>query len=141
MRHKLSVLVENRFGELSRIVGLFSARGINIESLSVAEATDANVSCLTMVTEGESEAMAKITRLLNREVRVLRAVDMTFMRYVEREMVLINVDGSTVAARNEVLTIVNLFGGKVVETRAETIAIEFTGERTEVNELIAMLKP
>src|SRR3954466_11767372 len=99
MRHTLSILVENRLGELSRIVGLFSARGYNIESLTVAETLDPNVSRMTLVTRGDDDTIEQIRRQLDKQVRVLKAVDMTSLKHIEREMALINVAASAGAAR------------------------------------------
>ena len=141
MRHTLSILVENRFGELSRIVGLFSARGYNIESLSVAETLDPNVSRMTLVTRGDDKTIEQITRQLDKQVRVLKAVDMTGFKHIEREMALINITAQAGAARQEVLSLVSIFRAKVVDVSDEGIIVEATGDWSKVSALIDLLKP
>jgi acetolactate synthase-1/3 small subunit len=141
MRHTLSILVENRFGELSRIVGLFSARGYNIESLAVAETLDPTVSRMTLVTTGDDQTIEKITRQLDKQVRVLKVVDMTGLNHIEREMALINVKAEAGDARQEVLSLVGIFRAKVVDVAGDGIIIEATGDWSKVGALIELLKP
>jgi len=141
MRHTLSIMVENRFGELSRIVGLFSARGYNIESLTVAETLDPKVSRMTLVTTGNDETINQITRQLDKQVRVLEATDMTGFSHIEREMALINVKAEAGVARQEVLSLVNIFRAKVVDVSADGIIVEATGDWAKVSALIELLKP
>jgi acetolactate synthase I/III small subunit len=141
MRHTLSIMVENRFGELSRIVGLFSARGYNIESLTVAETLDPKVSRMTLVTTGNDETIKQITRQLDKQVRVLEATDMTGFAHIEREMALINVKAEAGVARQEVLSLVNIFRAKVVDVSNDGIIVEATGDWAKVSALIELLKP
>ena len=141
MRHTLSILVENRFGELSRIVGLFSARGYNIESLTVAETLDRSVSRMTLVTTGDDETIEKIVRQLDKQVRVLKVVDMTGFKHIEREMALINVRAEAGPSRQEVLSLVGIFRAKVVDVSADGIVVEATGDWGKVSALIELLKP
>ena len=141
MRHTLSILVENRFGELSRIVGLFSARGYNIESLTVAETLDPNISRMTLVTRGDDDTIEQITRQLDKQVRVLRAVDMNGVRHIEREMTLINVAAKAGAARQEVLSLVGIFRAKVVDVSDDGMIVEATGDWNKVSAMIDLLKP
>jgi acetolactate synthase I/III small subunit len=141
MRHTLSILVENRFGELSRVVGLFSARGYNIESLTVAETLDPAVSRMTLVTRGNDQTIEQITRQLNKQVRVLEAVDMTGFKHIEREMALINVRAQAGPERQEALSLVNIFRAKVVDVSGDGLIIEATGDWAKVSALIELLKP
>jgi acetolactate synthase I/III small subunit len=141
MRHTLSILVENRFGELSRIVGLFSARGYNIETLTVAETLDHGVSRMTLVTTGDDETIEKITRQLDKQIRVLKVEDMTEFRHIEREMVLINVKARAGLERQEVLSLVAIFRAKVVDVSNDGIIIEATGDWNKVSAFIELLKP
>ena len=141
MRHTLSILVENRFGELSRIVGLFSARGYNIESLTVAESLDPRISRMTLVTTGNDETIKQITRQLDKQVRVIEAVDMTSLSHIEREMALINVRAEAGSARQEVLSLAGIFRAKVVDVSSDGIIIEATGDWGKVSALIELLKP
>jgi acetolactate synthase-1/3 small subunit len=141
MRHTLSILVENRFGELSRVVGLFSARGYNIESLTVAETLDPNISRMTLVTTGNDATIEQITRQLNKQIRVIEAVDMIGFKHIEREMALINVKAEAGMARQEVLSLVGIFRAKVVDVSGDAIIIEATGDWSKVSALIELLKP
>ena len=114
MRHTISVLVENEFGVLSRVAGLFSGRGFNIESLSVAETLDPTVSRITLVTTGDDTVLEQITKQLNKLVSIIRVSDFKDTEHVERELVLIKVtaDGRT---RGELMNIVDIFRGKVID--------------------------
>ena len=141
MRHTLSILVENRFGELSRIVGLFSARGYNIESLCVAETLDPRVSRVTLVTTGNDKTIEQITRQLDKQVRVREVVDMNGLRHVERELVLVNVSAAAGPARQEALSLVDVFRAKVVDVSRKSYVVEVTGAEEKINALIELLKP
>ena len=141
MRHTLSILVENRFGELSRVVGLFSARGYNIESLTVAETLDPKISRITLVTTGNDETIDQITRQLDKQIRVIEAVDMTGFLHIEREMALINVRAEAGLARQEVLSLAGIFRAKVVDVSSDGIIVEATGDWSKVSALIELLKP
>jgi acetolactate synthase-1/3 small subunit len=141
MRHNLSVLVENRFGELSRIVGLFSARGLNIESLSVAETLDPSLSRMTLVTSGDDRAIEQITKQLNKQVRVLSAVDMASVKHIEREMALISVKAEAGPARQEVLILADLYRAEIVDVSHDGITLEATGDWDKVSALIELLRP
>jgi acetolactate synthase-1/3 small subunit len=141
MRHTLSILVENRYGELSRIVGLFSARGYNIESLTVAETLEAGLSRLTLVTVGDDSAIERITRQLDKQVRVMKVEDLTTTSHIEREMALINVKASAGPARQEVLSLVNIFRAKVVDVSEDGLIVEASGDWNKVRALINLLKP
>jgi acetolactate synthase-1/3 small subunit len=134
-------MLENRFGELSRVVGLFSARGYNIESLTVAETLDPKISRMTLVTTGNDETIKQITRQLDKQVRVLEAVDMTGFAHIEREMALINVKAEAGTTRQEVLSLVNIFRAKVVDVSSDGIIVEATGDWAKVSALIELLKP
>lgn len=141
MRHTISILVENRFGELSRIVNLFSARGFNIESLTVAETLDSSISRLTLVTRDSDHLIAQIIKQLRKQLRVLEVQDLTAFRHIEREMVLINVQAEAGPARNEVLNLVGIFRAKVVDVSEEGIIVEATGDWNKVSALIRLLRP
>ncbi len=141
MRHTLSILVENRFGELSRIVGLFSARGYNMESLTVAETLDEAVSRVTIVTEGSEHTIEQITRQLSKQVRVLDVINMTGLDHIEREMVLISVKTGNSSALTGVLNLVSMNRLKVIDSSSECLIVEATGHREETSELIKQLIP
>jgi acetolactate synthase-1/3 small subunit len=139
MRHTLAILVENRSGELARIVGLFCARGYNIESLTVAETLDSHVSRITLVTTGDDEIVEQIIKQLEKQIRVLSVVDLTVLDHVEREMVLIHVKAESGPNRREVLNLVNVFRAKVMDISETGLTIEATGNRSKVNALVRLL--
>lgn len=141
MRHTLSILVENRFGELSRIVGLFSARGFNIESLTVAETLDPSVSRLTLVSRGNDQIIEQIIKQLDKQIRVLDVQDLTVFKHIEREMVLINVKAEAGVKRQDVLSLVDIFRAKVVDVSDDGLIIEATGDWNKVSAFVRLLKP
>jgi acetolactate synthase-1/3 small subunit len=140
MRHTISVLVENKFGVLSRISGLFSGRGYNIESLSVGETTDPQVSIMTIVTTGDDWIIEQITKQLNKLIDVIKVVDMTELDHVEREMVMIKV-APRQEDKAEVLRIAEIFRGRVVDSSQKTYTIEITGDEKKIAALLELLKP
>ena len=141
MRHTLSILVENRYGELARIVGLFSARGYNIESLTVAETLDPEVSCVTLVTSGDDRTIVQIEKQVNKLVRVLQVTDLTGTTHVEREMVLINVRASDNEAFQTIVSLVSQNRVRVAEVIDTGFIVEATGRWEEMNDLVHQLKP
>ncbi|RMG61396.1 MAG: acetolactate synthase small subunit [Deltaproteobacteria bacterium] len=140
MRHTISVLVENEFGVLSRVAGLFSGRGFNIESLCVAETLDPTVSRMTIVTSGNEQIMEQILKQLNKLVCVIKVVDMTRSDYVERELVLIKVTADE-KTKPEILRLVDIFRGKIVDVSAESYTIEVTGDEGKINAIIELMRP
>ena len=120
MRHTISLLVENKFGVLSRISGLFSGRGYNIESLSVGETIDPQISIMTIVTRGDDQIIEQITKQLNKLIDVIKVIDMTELDHVEREMVMIKV-APRQEDKAEVLRITEIFRGKGCRFKPEDI--------------------
>ncbi|MGH9908235.1 MAG: acetolactate synthase small subunit [Pyrinomonadaceae bacterium] len=141
MRHTLSILVENRFGELARIVGLFSARGYNIESLTVAETLDQKISRVTLVTSGDDQTVAQITKQLDKQIRVLSVTNLTALDHIEREMALIHVNAVGGNGRQQVMHLVDIFRARVVDVSENALTIETTGDRSKVNALLGLLAP
>ncbi len=142
MRHTLAILVENRFGELARIVGLFSARGYNIESLTVAETLEPQVSRVTLVTCGDDRTVEQIIKQLQKQIRVQSVIDLTVRAHIEREMALIHVSAPAGRpTRQEVLNLANVFRAKVVDISEDAVTIEATGDRNKVNALLRLLGP
>ncbi len=140
MRHTISLTVENKFGVLARVAGLFSGRGYNIESLSVAETLDPSVSKMTIVTNGEDKIIEQIIKQLNKLINSIKVVDLTVTEHVEREMVLIKVSASG-ENRTEVLRLVDIFRGKIVDVSPDTFVIELTGDEEKIRAVLDLLKP
>jgi acetolactate synthase-1/3 small subunit len=140
VRHTLSILVENRFGELARIVGLFSARGYNIESLTVAETLDSQVSRVTLVTSGDDHTVEQIVKQLDKQVRVLSVTDLTALDHIELELVLIHVRVGG-DERRQVLNLVDMFPARVIDFSENALTIEATGDRLKVKALLDQLTP
>lgn len=140
MKHTISVLVENEFGVLSRISGLFSGRGFNIESLSVAPTLDPDTSRMTIVTRGDDRILEQINKQLNKLISTIKVVDFTGEKYVERELALIKVTAEA-DSRAEALRIVDIFRAKVVDVTPKSYTIEITGAPAKIDGLIELLKP
>ena len=140
MQHTISVLMNNHFGVLSRVSGLFSGRGFNIESLNVAETSDPNISRMTIVTIGDNAKIEQITKQLNKLVDVIKVLDLTHENFVDRELVLIKMNAET-RVREEMLRIVDLFRAKVVDVSPSTYTIEITGDEGKINSFIELLSP
>ena len=141
MKHTISVLVENKFGVLSRISSLFSGRGFNIESLSVAETMDTTVSRMTIVTRGSYQIIEQVTKQLNKLVDVIKVNDLTEEKFIDREMVLVKVDTEQAVKRDEVLRIVEIFRCKVADVSSKAYTIEVTGDEGKIKAIVDMLKP
>ena len=140
MQHTISVLMNNNFGVLSRISGLFSGRGFNIESLNVAETSDPNISRMTIVTLGDKAKIEQITKQLNKLVDVIKVVDLTEENFVDRELVLIKMNAES-RVREEMLRIVELFRARVVDVSSSTYTIEITGDEGKINSFLELLNP
>ena len=140
MRHIISVLVENEFGVLARVAGLFSGRGFNIESLSVAETLDPTVSRITLVTRGDDQVLEQMEKQLNKLICVIKVGDFTQTEHVERELVLIKVKADE-RNRGELANIVDIFRAKIIDVSRETYTVEITGAEDKVKALIELLRP
>jgi acetolactate synthase-1/3 small subunit len=140
VRHTISVLVENEFGVLSRVAGLFSGRGFNIESLSVAETLDPTVSRITLVTRGDDQVLEQIEKQLNKLLPVIKVTDFVDTEHVERELVLLKVAAEE-RTRGEVMNIVDIFRAKIIDVSRKSYVIEATGTEDKVHALIELLRP
>ena len=140
MKHTISVLVENKFGVLARIAGLFSARGYNISSLAVSETQDLAVSCMTIVVDTDDEKiLEQIKKQLNRLIDVLIVADFTKKEHVERELVLVKVScPAKVKAKLE--DVLNKFQAKLIRRKEDIAIIEFTAGQQDIKELLDELK-
>lgn len=140
MRHTISVLVENEFGVLSRVSGLFSGRGFNIESLSVAPTLDPSISRMTIVTSGDDRILEQINKQLNKLIDTIKVIDFTGEEFIERELALIKVTAED-ATRAEVLRICDIFRGKVVDVTPKCYTIEVTGSPVKVDAIVELFRP
>lgn len=140
MRHTLSVLFENEFNALPRIVGLFSGRGYRIDSISLGTAEEPGLTRVTITTDGDEQIIEQIAKQLNKLIDVIKVVDLTHEPFVERELALIKVQ-STPATRAEIVQIVNIFRAKIVDISAKTMTVEITGKEDKVDAAIGMLRP
>ena len=141
MRHTLSIIVSDEPGELSRIVGLFSARGFNIETLSVGESLDPRWSRVTIVTRGDDRTIHQIVKQCERLARVREVQDVTTRPHIEREMALITVSATAGADRQEVLSLVGVFRAKVVDISHAQLIVEASGNKEKVDAFIELLRP
>lgn len=138
MKHILGVLVANQPGVLSKVAGLFSRRGFNIDSLTVGVTEDPNVSRMTIVVEGDESVIEQVSKQLNKLIDVIKVADIA-ENSVARELALIKV-GATPGNRNEIIQIVNVFRAQVVDISKDSMIIEITGDEKKVNALQEMLK-
>ena len=139
MRHTISVLVENEAGVLARISGMFSARGYNIESLSVGETEDPEISRMTTIVRGDDRVIEQVVKQLNKQICVIKINDLTSEEHVERELVLIKVNAAS-AQRSEIIEIVTLFRAKIVDVASKSLTVEATGDEGKIGALIDLLK-
>ena len=139
-KYVLSILVDNQPGVLSRVAGLFSGRGYNIDSLSVAETIEPNVSRMTIVTKANESVIEQIEKQLNKLINVIKLFDFTGTEYVERQMALIKVAAKP-DRRAEILRIVDIFRCKVVDVAPEHYTIEATGDEDKIEAILNLLKP
>ena len=140
MRHIISILLENEAGALSRVSGLFSARGYNIESLTVAPTDDSTVSRITVVTAGSDKVIEQITNQLNKLVDVVKVVDLTADEHVEREILLLKLH-NTKDSQAILENLTNEYSGKVVDISNDTIIIEITGVGEKLDQAIQVVPP
>jgi acetolactate synthase I/III small subunit len=140
VRHIISVLVENEFGVLARVAGLFSGRGFNIESLCVAETLDPTVSAMTIATRGSEAILEQILKQLNKLINVIKVVDFRDVEHVSREMVLVKVN-TTDRNREEMLRMTEIFRGRVIDVSPRTYTVEITGTEDKIKAFLTLVKP
>jgi acetolactate synthase-1/3 small subunit len=140
MRHTISLLVENKFGVLSRVAGLFSGRGYNIESISVGETIDPQISQMTIVTSGDDRIIEQINKQLNKLIDVIKVTDMVELDHVEREMVLIKVAPKQ-NKKVEVMDLIQIFRGKIIDSSESTYTVEITGDEQKIKAFVNLVKP
>jgi acetolactate synthase I/III small subunit len=140
MRHTLSVLVENKFGALTRISGLFSGRGFNIDTLNVAPTQDPTQSRMTIVVKGDDSVLEQVTKQLNKLVDVIKVQDFSEGEYVDRELILIKV-GVDTKSRPEVMQICDIFRAKIVDVAHKTLTVELTGNESKIGAFLELMEP
>ncbi|HIF03780.1 MAG TPA: acetolactate synthase small subunit [Nitrospinaceae bacterium] len=140
MQHTISVLVVNQSGVLSRISGLFSGRGFNIESLNVAETNEPGISRMTIITLGDDKKIEQITKQLNKLIDVIKVVDLTEEHFVDRELILVKMNAEP-RVREEILRIVDIFRAKVIDVSPDNYTVEITGDEGKVKGFLELLKP
>jgi acetolactate synthase I/III small subunit len=138
MKHIISILIENEAGALSRVAGLFSARGYNIESLTVAVTEDATMSRMTIVTSGSDEVIEQIIKQLNKLIDVIKVLDLNDGKYIERELMLVKVK-ATAAFREEMKRMCDIFRGRIIDVADGSFTIELTGSGTKLDAFIESL--
>jgi len=140
MRHVISCLVENHFGVLASVSGLFSARGFNIDSLAVGETEDPSVSRMTIVAKGDDGVLDQIIKQLNRLVDVIKVFDLAEENRITRELVLAKIDAPP-SIRSEVIQVVNTFRAKIVAVGPKIVTIEITGTESKIDAMLELLHP
>ena len=138
MRHTISILMENTFGALTRVAGMFSGRGYNIDSLNVAPTHDPKVSRMTIVTRGDDATLEQVVGQLNKLVNVLEITDFREHEYIDRELVLVKVKVNA-KTRAEVMQITDIFRTKIVDVQPKSMTIEVTGNETKVEKFIQLM--
>jgi acetolactate synthase-1/3 small subunit len=137
----LSVLVENKFGVLARIAGLFSARGFNIDSLAVGETEDPTLSRMTIVVEADEKILEQIKKQLNKLIDTIRVNDLTHGEYVARELILIKVKVPSTKVREKIIQVIDSTGAEIVDAGKKSITVEETGDEHQIKALIELLRP
>ncbi len=140
MRHTISVTVENRFGVLSRVAGLFSGRGFNIESLCVGATVDPDVSRMTIVTRGDDRIIEQVTKQLRKLVDVIKVADLTGTKFVDREILLAKIS-ATEKNKAEILRINEIFRGRIVDISPNTYTFEITGDEGKIDAFMKLIRP
>jgi len=140
MKHTISVTVENKFGVLSRVAGLFSGRGFNIESLSVGETLDPSISRMTIVTRGDDRIIEQVTKQLRKLVDVIKVTDLADTSFVDREMILVKIS-ATEKTKAEILRINEIFRGKIVDISPTSYTFEITGDQGKIGAFIKLIQP
>ena len=141
MQHIISILVENKFGVLSRVSGLFSGRGFNIDNISVGTTLDPSVSQMTIITQGDDRIIEQIIKQLNKLIDVIKVVDLSEKDYIVRETALIKIHTSRSEDRSEALRITEIFRASVVDSTPATYTIEITGDENKIEAIINLLRP
>ena len=136
MKHIISILIENESGALSRVAGLFSARGYNIESLTVAPTEDPSLSRMTLVTRGSEDSIEQITKQLNKLIDVVKLIDLADAVHIERELMMVKIK-TTEQSREEIRSLASIFRGKIIDVTTTTYVVEMTDPSSKLDAFIA----
>jgi acetolactate synthase-1/3 small subunit len=139
MRHIISILIENESGALSRVAGLFSARGYNIESLTVAPTEDPSLSRMTLVTRGSEDIIEQITKQLNKLIDVVKLIDLADSVHIERELMMVKIR-TTEQTREEIRSLADIFRGRIIDVTPATYVVEMTGPSSKLDAFIAAIE-
>lgn len=140
MQHVISVLVENRFGVLSHIAGLFSSRGFNIDSLAVGETQDPTISRMTIIVTGDDKIIEQVNKQLNKLIDVIKVQDITKDEYLDRELVLVKIS-CTSQTRGEIVQIIEIFKAKIIDVNQKTLTAEIAGPQDKIGAFLDLVKP
>jgi len=140
MRHTISVLVENKFGVLTRIAGMFSGRGFNIDTLNVGPTLDPSTSRMTIVVRGDDTVLEQVTKQLNKLIDVIDIQDFRDDEYVDRELLLLRVNVSS-KTRAEVMQICDIFRAKIIDVQLKNVSIEITGNESKIDKFLMLMHP
>ncbi len=140
MQHVISVLVENRFGVLSHIAGLFSSRGFNIDSLAVGETQDPTISRMTIIVTGDDKIIEQVNKQLNKLIDVIKVQDITKDEYLDRELVLVKIN-CTSQTRGEIVQIIEIFKAKIIDVNQKTLTAEVAGPQDKIGAFLDLVKP
>ncbi|NDC80889.1 MAG: acetolactate synthase small subunit, partial [Verrucomicrobia bacterium] len=140
MRHTISVVVQNRFGVLTRIAGLFSGRGFNIDTLNVGPTQNDKISRMTIVVVGNDQVLEQVVKQLNKLVDVLEVHDFKDGDVIDRELILLKVKASS-SSRPEVMQICDIFRAKIVDVQSASLSIEVTGDESKIDKFLQLMKP
>lgn len=136
MQKILSILIENEAGSLSRIIGLFSQRAFNIESLTVAATEHKSLSRITIATRGDEKVIEQITKQVNKLIDVLKVSELTDVAHIEREFMFVKLDAKTPEAREEIVRTTNIFRGQIVDSTNQTYTVQLAGRKAKLNAFI-----
>ncbi len=139
MRHTISVLVENKFGVLTRIAGMFSGRGFNIDTLNVGPTIDPSTSRMTIVVRGDDKVLEQVTKQLNKLIDVIEIQDFREDQYVDRELLMLRV-GVDSKTRAEVMQICDIFRAKIIDVQHKNVSIEVTGNESKINKFLLLME-
>ncbi|MEI8121490.1 MAG: acetolactate synthase small subunit [bacterium] len=139
-RHIITALVDNQPGVLARVVGLISGRGYNIESLNVGPTHDPSISRITMQVPGDDHVLEQVTKQLDKQVDVIKVIDLTKAPFLNRECILVKV-ASRRSDRSKIIELTDVFGGKVISAQASTLVIQLVGEQQQIEDFMELLKP